>query len=212
MSFPTGQKDVDREILSKLPDEDVIKACSANSYLKEKVCDEGFFKRRLEINYPELKFVINKQFLESAGLIYPTYKQAYLETVYYISKMEEIDYEYVRNGHLPKGQYRQAKEIYDEMSRMKMSKKLLNYAMFFLRDVIDAENLNLIKYTMSLYKFPTDLVKMALANSSATINIIKYFADRGEANPLSLRMALEDAHEKGDIEMIRYFESKLQQI
>lgn len=47
MSFPTG---MNREILSKLPDEDVIKSCSVNSYLRDKVCDEGFFKRRLDQN------------------------------------------------------------------------------------------------------------------------------------------------------------------
>ena len=46
--FPTGMKDVDREILIKLPDEDIIKSCSVNSYLRDKVCDEDFFKRRLE--------------------------------------------------------------------------------------------------------------------------------------------------------------------
>ena len=208
MSFPTGQKDVDREILSKLPDKDVITACSANSYLKKKVCDEGFFKRRLEINYPELKFFTNDIYYETAERRYPTYKQAYLETVYYISKMEEIGYEYVRNGYLPKGQYWQAKEIYDEISSLNMTDPFISG--WFLRDIINTQNLNLIKYTMSLYKFPVNVIKMALANSSPRLNIIKYFADRGEVNSLLLRMALEDARKKGDIEMIRYFQSKLE--
>jgi hypothetical protein len=111
MSFPTGAKDVDREILNKLPDEDVIKSCSLNSYLREKVCDEGFFKRRLDQNYPELEFIIDEKYNNSTGRIYPTYKQAYLETIYYISKMKEIGYKYVRNGNTPKLQYQKAKKF-----------------------------------------------------------------------------------------------------
>lgn len=37
-------KDIDREILNKLPDEDIVKISSLNKYLHEKVCDEGFLR------------------------------------------------------------------------------------------------------------------------------------------------------------------------
>ena len=103
--FPTGNKDVDREILSKLPDEDVLKL------LKNKVCDEGFFQRRINTNYPELKIEV-----------YRSYKQAYLEIVYYISKMKDIKYNYVRNGKNPKDQYR---EVKDKISVLKKYVEIL---------------------------------------------------------------------------------------
>lgn len=150
MSFPTGQKDVDREILSKLPDEDVIKFCSVNSYLRDKVCDEGFFKRRLDQNYPELKFIIDEEYHISAGRIYSSYKQAYLETIYYISKMKEIGYEYVRNGEIPKEQYKQAKQIYDAVSILK-KRENRELQIDVLVDTINTEDLNLIKYLTKYY-------------------------------------------------------------
>ena len=210
MSFPTGQKDVDREILSKLPDEDVLKTCSVNSYFREKVCDEGFFKRRLDNSYLELKFIIDEEYHTSAGRIYPSYKQAYLETVYYISKMKEIGYEYVRNGRIPKEQYMQVKQIYDDVS---MFKKIKNSYVEFdvLIDTINTEDLNLIKYLMSLYQYDTYVQRNALSNSNIRqqLDIIKYFADHDGAGPTMLQIGLENARKQKDLQMIEYFESKL---
>ncbi len=44
--FLTGYKDVDRKILSELPDEDILNACKTDKYAREKVCgsfeDENF--------------------------------------------------------------------------------------------------------------------------------------------------------------------------
>lgn len=111
-NFPTGMKDVDREILSKLPDEDVIKACSTNKYLREKVCDEGFFERRMKEKYPELKYTSK------------TYKQSYLETIYYISKLKEIGYRYMSTGEIPKEQYDRAKFMRNMVSSARYNKIL----------------------------------------------------------------------------------------
>ena len=212
MSFPTGAKDVDREILSKLPDEDVIKSCSVNSYLTKKVCDEGFFKRRLDKNYPELKFVINKQyeFSENAGLIYPSYKQAYLETVYYISKMKEIGYKYIKSGKIPKRQYREAKEIYDGVSDIKSTSAIhkRDKELGLLQYVVDTKNLNLIKYLMALYQFSPQTLSYDFYTTQ--LDIIKYFAENGGASLRMLRIGLENAYKQKDTEMIKYFESKLQ--
>ena len=211
MSFPTGQKDVDREILSKLPDEDVIKSCSVNSYLREKVCDEGFFKRRLDNNYPELKFIIDDIYDKSAGRIYRSYKQAYLETVYYISKMTEIGYKYVKNGKIPKEQYEEAKVVYDKVKRLKLSVGKDYREILLLRDVINSENLNLIKYLMSLYQFDSRTQQNALSNSNIRrqLDIIKYFAESDGASPTMLHVGLENARKQGNVQMIEYFESKL---
>ncbi len=132
MSFPTGIKDLDREILSKLPDEDVIKSCSVNKYLREKVCDERFFERRMKQNYPELEIIIDDSYPNGtySGDIYPNYKQAYLETVYYISKMKEIGYNYIASSRPAKIQYYRAKEVYDIISKLKILNMIVGKELF----------------------------------------------------------------------------------
>ncbi len=52
-SFLTGNKDVDREILQKLSDRDIINSCQSNTYAREKVCDETFFRNLVFDRYPE---------------------------------------------------------------------------------------------------------------------------------------------------------------
>ena len=204
MSFPTGQKDVDREILSKLPDEDVIKSCSSNSYLREKVCDEGFFKRRLDKNYPELRITVGEKFR------FGSYKQAYLETVYYISKMKEIGYDYVRNGEVPKSQYYKAKRVYDTISKLKIHKYESWRGVVPLLEIIRMDDLNLIKYALKLYNFDEATRRNALSNANTrNLNIVKYFADLGGLSSNMIRIYLEHARKTGDAEMIKYFESKI---
>ena len=71
-------KDVDREILMKLDDYSFLKACSANNYFKNKVCDEDFIRRRLQQTYPNtLRYKFPNQ----------TWKEYYLETIKYIADL-----------------------------------------------------------------------------------------------------------------------------
>ncbi len=206
-NFPTGIKDLDREILSKLPDEDVIKSCSVNKYLRDKVCDESFFERRMRENYPKLYPIINEEVFR--GEI-KNYKQAYLETIYYISKMKEIGYNYVDNRNIPKDQYRESEEIYEKFHGLKKhATHKIKYTLL-LRDVINTEDLDLIKYVMSLYNFDVNEQKTALSNSHIwRPDIIKYFSDRGGASPAMISTALVNSRKNGNIEMIKYFESKI---
>ncbi len=205
-NFPTGIKDVDREILRKLPDEDVIKSCSVDKYLREKVCDEQFFERRIQENYPELI----DEYPESFKLLYSSYKQGYLETVYYISKMKEIGYDYVKNGELPRSQYYKSKRVYDIISRLKKHKYESWRGVISLMDIIRMNDLNLIKYAMKIYDFAEDTRQKALLNSGTfNLNIVKYFADQGELSAYIIQMYLERARRAGDVEMIKYFENKI---
>ena len=182
-NFPTGMKDVDREILNKLADESLLKVCSANTYLRDIVCDEGFFHRRIQANYPEL-----------VKSLYPSYKQAYLETVYYISKMKEIGYDYVRNGEAPKSQYHKAKQVYDSISELKRHKYESWRGVVPLRDIIRLNDLNLIKYAMKLYNFDESARLNALSNANTrNLHIVKYFADLGPLSSNMIRIYLEHA-------------------
>jgi len=51
----SGNKDIDREILSKLDDKNLLKACQVNKYFWNQVCNEDFFRNRLLKMFPEIK-------------------------------------------------------------------------------------------------------------------------------------------------------------
>lgn len=55
MSQLSGIKDVDREILNKLDDRSLLKACQIDKYTWNKVCDDDFLRRRLLSKYPEIE-------------------------------------------------------------------------------------------------------------------------------------------------------------
>ena len=50
----TGLKDLDREVLLKLDDIELLKACSIDKYTWETVCDDDFLRRRLR-KYSEIE-------------------------------------------------------------------------------------------------------------------------------------------------------------
>ena len=52
MNSLSGIKDVDREILLAMTDENLLKTCSLNKYLFAVVCDDSFFYNRLSLKYP----------------------------------------------------------------------------------------------------------------------------------------------------------------
>ena len=95
MNSFSGIKDVDREILLAMDDENLLKTCSLNKYLFNNVCDDNFFYRKLLLKYPDtLSYKLRED----------NYKSYYLRTIYYISKMkEDYDYPYISGN--PKVQY-----------------------------------------------------------------------------------------------------------
>ena len=75
----TGIKDLDREILSYIPDEELLKVCSINKYFYYKVCDDAFLKRRLK------KYKLEK--------IEPG-KAFFFHVLYCIPRMRKMGFEY----------------------------------------------------------------------------------------------------------------------
>ena len=199
MYFPTGIKDVDREILSKLPDKDILKICSLNKYLHEKVCDKGFFRRLLKINYSELEIDKN-------------YKQEYIKTVYYISKMKGIEYKYVPNGEVAKDQYVKAEFVYNQIQSLQNSRASSWSYIVMLRNIINNGNLDLIKYALRLHTYTKEERRGVLNSISiykSTLHIIKYFVETEIASSIAILLALEVARHNKNTEMINYFTNKI---
>jgi ankyrin repeat protein len=84
MSQLSGIKDVDREILSKLDDRELLKTCSIDKYTWGTVCDDAFLRRRLLSKYSEIEQYKSEE---------ESWKKFFLRAIYYISKMKE-EYEY----------------------------------------------------------------------------------------------------------------------
>jgi hypothetical protein len=86
MSKISGIRDLDREILGKVDDNELLKVCLIDKYTWNIVCDDAFLRRRLLSKYPE---VVSEKLEEE------TWKQFFRRAIYYISKMkEEYGYEY----------------------------------------------------------------------------------------------------------------------
>jgi len=87
MSKLSGILDLDREILGKLNDTDLLKACSINKYTWTKVCDDAFLKRRLLAKYPGTEILNYKKETE-------TWKRYFLKANHYIHLLDNYGYEY----------------------------------------------------------------------------------------------------------------------
>src|SRR5581483_7258204 len=82
----TGNLDVDRQILMRLDDRDMLSACSVNKYYNKKVCSEAFFQDRLQFFYPNL-FALAK--ISKEETLNFSWKKFYLKKAYYFGKLEE---------------------------------------------------------------------------------------------------------------------------
>lgn len=76
----SGIKDVDRLILEKLDDRDLLTSCNASEYCN-KITDEGFFQRRALRNFPRESEIKPD---------YVKWKQFYLMLVYINSEKEKV--------------------------------------------------------------------------------------------------------------------------
>ena len=84
MSF-TGLKDIDRERLKWIDDDELLKICSLNRKMWNEVCDDNFLRRRL-----------NKyQNLEKCKKENESWKEFFSRAIHYIGKLKrEFQFEY----------------------------------------------------------------------------------------------------------------------
>ena len=88
----SGVKDVDREILKHVTDDELIRVCSVDKKTWNEICDDNFLKRRVG-KYLGIEKYKNEN---------ESYKQFFLRFVYYKSKMIE-KYRYVyKSGNFEK--------------------------------------------------------------------------------------------------------------
>jgi hypothetical protein len=82
----TGIRDLDRELLRKIGDSELLKTCSIDKYTWNVVCDDNFIRRRMLAKYPVIeKYKRNE-----------SWKRFFVRAVHYISLLkEEYNFEYI---------------------------------------------------------------------------------------------------------------------
>jgi hypothetical protein len=212
MSQLSGIKDVDREILSKLDDRDLLKTCSIDRYTWEKVCDDAFLKRRLLFKYPE----IGEYKMETE-----TWKHFFLRAVNYIALMKEnFDYVYTF-GDFQK-QYNLLKKYKNKNNLLLFSSKVGELALviwslksganihdgndYALRFASENGHLETVKY---LVEAGADIhaendYALRWASRKGHLETVKYLVNAGADIHAFNDAALRWASKNGRLEMVKY--------
>ena len=199
MNSFSGLKDIDRHILTFLPDADLIRCCSLNRHFYNNICDDKFFYRLLA-----LKFNISEYRLQS-NISQSTYKSYYLQMVYYISKLkDEYNYFYISGN--PKIQY----EIFQEL------KNVWNGSYFEISEKRQLLYSSCEKGQLSLVKESVmrgtdihfgDEYALRLASEKGYLDIVKYLISLGADIHRYRDSIIKDASEYGQLEIVKYLVS-----
>ena len=119
----TKNKDADRTILSNLEkDSELINACILNKYTLS-LCDENFFRNRMYLKYPnQAKNKIFGSRKSSSQIDNMSWKNFYLQTVYYIDKLErEYDFQFSKLSDDARGYYKLFQQSNDDEYRLEQA-------------------------------------------------------------------------------------------
>lgn len=182
-------KDVDREILSKLDDRELLKVCSIDKYTWNTVCDDAFLKRRLLAKYPKIES--NKRESES-------WKHFFLRAVHVIAKMKEkygYDYtfgDFFRQNKLLNKYYNK----YDKNEILFKSSKggELALVIWILKNGVDVHS----DYEKAL----------KLASQFGHLEVVKYLVENGADLHTDYEYALKVASQNGHLETVKYLVEK----
>ena len=213
MSKLSGIRDVDREILSKLNDKELLKACSIDKNTWKNVCDDGFLKRRLLVKYPEIEKYKKINERES-------WKQFFLRAVHTIALMKEkFDYVYSFGNFVT--QYNLLKN-YKNNELLSNSAKIGELALVVcsLKNGADIHALNdealrwaskngkleVVKYLIEQGADIHALNDYALiwASYNGHLEVVKYLVEQGADIHTLNDFALKHASKNGHLEVVKY--------
>ena len=209
----TGIKDVDREILSKVDDKELLKVCSIDKRFWNDVCDDDFLKRRLLSKYPGIE-----KYKEA-------WKDFFLKATFYISKMKE-DFEYDYSEGDFKKQYNILKDNVTYHYRARAAARegelpILIYAIkkgnsnivarYHYMDVAAGKgHLDIVQYLITSgldlhNKFESTLIS---AVSKGHLNVVKYLVENGADIHISDDQPLTEASKRGHLNVVKYLVEK----
>ena len=220
----TGIRDLDREILNKLSDKDLLKMCSLNRTYFERVCDDNYFRLRTENGFPET--VPYKDYIKVR-----TWKNHYLYIVKYIDLLQ-TDFQYIykkldkspellylARKLVPK-YYSYNKENALNFASLKGKLLVIKYLVENGADITAQDNLavrwasenghlEIVKYLVQHGADITDENNQALryASLNGHLLIVKYLVENGANITAQNSRALKSALDNERLDVVEYLKS-----
>ena len=206
----TSLKDTDREILSHLPDRELLMVCTINKRMWNEVCDDNFLKRRLT-RYPGIsKFKKENE----------SWKQFFLRVIYYVSKMQD-EFNFVYSEGDFEKQYTLLKEAKDdnllirgsedgELSIVKHALEtgadIHTFADFPLIQAIKYNHMDVVKYLLSK---GADIearnhYPLIQAIDRNNFEIVKYLIEQGVDIHSNREYPITEASIVGNLDIVKY--------
>ena len=182
---------VDREILLNLGDNDLLNCCSLNKYFLNKVCDDLFFKRILQIRYINtLQFFDLKQT--------QSHKKYYLNVVFYITKLKQYNFSYSTGN--PK--------LFYDLFKIYLPVNIINMKYLYILSITAADSgyIEIIEYgvNLGLDIHTGDEYLLSTACRNGHLDIIKYLVKLGADIHINGENALIAASINGHLEVVKY--------
>ena len=182
MSKLSGIKDLDREILGKIDDRELLKVCSIDKYTWNTVCDDAFLRRRLLAKYPEI---------EQYKFENETWKNFFLRVVQTIALMKkQFGYVYTFGN-------------FDKQYEILVKYKKFNAVL--LESAIKGE-LALVIWELKNgfdIHYGDDLA-LRLASDNNHLKVVKYLVESGANIHAENDYALRFASRDGNLEVVKY--------
>ncbi len=222
----TGIKDVDRLIIVKLNDRDILEYCKISKYANRKVCDENFF-HNLVIN----RYQNTIKYKDSVKL--RNWKNHFLTVVYYIDRLKTVynlnlqelknevspEMEYLARSFTPtyrKYSKEQALIWASEKGHLSVVQYLVEdnanihwYDDEALRNATWKGHLPVVKYLVE-YKadiHAVDDLALIWASENEHLEVVKYLVEHNANIHTHNDYILRNANEKGHSHMVKYLES-----
>ena len=212
MSKLSGIRDVDREILSKLDDASLLKACSVNKYTWNTVCDDAFLKRRLLAKYPNIE---NEKWANES------WKRFFLRATHYIALLKEkFGYDYTFGNFVKQKIILENYKINDNILIESASKGELALVIWSLKNGADIHNnleaalrhasefghLEVVKYLVKQGADIHALHDNALiwASGNGHLSVVKYLVEKGAIVNAEEESPLINAIFRERFEIVKY--------
>lgn len=182
MNKLTGLKDVDREVLRYVKDDELLRICTIDRRMWNDVCDDNFLRRRL-IKYPGIEKYKKED---------ESWKRFFLRVIYYISILkEEFKFDYTEGNF---------KEQYQLLKNNISMNKLLTEA-------ASTGELSLVKFALKNRANLHFLQDAALlyAAGQGHLDIVKYLVEQGSNIP---PYSLIESAAGGHFEVVKYLIEK----
>ena len=178
----SGLKDVDREILKRVDDKELVRVCSTDRKTWSEVCDDDFLKRRLA-KYPGIEKYKRQN---------ETWKQFFLRFIYYTSKLrEEHQFEYTD------GNFKKQYELLENY------KGKWNDLLFHASR---AGELSVVKYAVQngadIHAYNDNAIRNAAEKGH--LELVKFLVDKGANIHIFHERALRLASKHRHLEIVKY--------